>query len=568
MAREYDHLVSADAGGLAPWARARRQHAMSRRSRRGAVHRGRLCCCWSSRRGAPRRCSSPRNASAQPPMTRRARQGRAAARRRHDRERQRQSAGRDAVGGPGQAPRRQDLARRAAPRQREADDQVVVKRPGWISWLAGKTETLHLTMITPVGQPAIALPDASAHGQPCCGCKFADPVRPSPTAHPRAPQRQRARRRRKQSVVAPRSTAPAGSIVVSRRRRAPGRPSSAAAGQLVPRRAQRDRGREPGARAPRSRPTTPITLTFSKPVVQGARAPSPPVVAAHPGHLAHAQRPHDRVPARGLRLRPRRPRHGRAAQRRQLVGGQQSGRSREGSWTVPGGSTLRLQQLLAQLGYLPLQLQLRRHSGRGRRRRRTEAARQPAAGQLQLALPEHAGGAQELWSPGASATMTKGAMMAFEDDHGLTADGDRRARRVEGADQRGRRRAQVDVRLHVRDGQRGQPRDPEHSGTTARPSCHGLVNTGIPSAPTATGTYPVFEHLRRCTMSGTNPDGSTYNDPGVPWTSATSTAATRCTASSAASTASRRASAASRCRTPRPPTVYPYTPIGTMVNVA
>jgi lipoprotein-anchoring transpeptidase ErfK/SrfK len=46
-----------------------------------------------------------------------------------------------------------------------------------------------------------------------------------------------------------------------------------------------------------------------------------------------------------------------------------------------------------------------------------------------------------------------------------------------------------------------------------------LVNTGIPAAPTATGTYPVFEHLPVTTMSGTNPDGSHYSDPGIPWVS-------------------------------------------------
>jgi peptidoglycan hydrolase-like protein with peptidoglycan-binding domain len=48
---------------------------------------------------------------------------------------------------------------------------------------------------------------------------------------------------------------------------------------------------------------------------------------------------------------------------------------------------------------------------------------------------------------------------------------------------------------------------------------HGLVNTGIPSAPTGKGTFPTFTHLRSTTMSGTNPDGSHYSDPGIPYTS-------------------------------------------------
>jgi lipoprotein-anchoring transpeptidase ErfK/SrfK len=46
-----------------------------------------------------------------------------------------------------------------------------------------------------------------------------------------------------------------------------------------------------------------------------------------------------------------------------------------------------------------------------------------------------------------------------------------------------------------------------------------LVNTGISVAPTATGTYPVYERFITTTMSGTNPDGTKYADPGIPWVS-------------------------------------------------
>ena len=38
-------------------------------------------------------------------------------------------------------------------------------------------------------------------------------------------------------------------------------------------------------------------------------------------------------------------------------------------------------------------------------------------------------------------------------------------------------------------------------------------------SPTAQGTFPTFTHLRVTTMSGTNPDGSHYSDPGIPYTS-------------------------------------------------
>jgi hypothetical protein len=46
-----------------------------------------------------------------------------------------------------------------------------------------------------------------------------------------------------------------------------------------------------------------------------------------------------------------------------------------------------------------------------------------------------------------------------------------------------------------------------------------FVNTGVSSAPTASGTWPVYERFTVTTMSGTYPDGGTYSDPGIPWVS-------------------------------------------------
>ena len=45
------------------------------------------------------------------------------------------------------------------------------------------------------------------------------------------------------------------------------------------------------------------------------------------------------------------------------------------------------------------------------------------------------------------------------------------------------------------------------------------VNTGAPGADTVDGTFPVFEHVTSSRMVGTNPDGSHYDDPDVPWAS-------------------------------------------------
>jgi hypothetical protein len=74
-------------------------------------------------------------------------------------------------------------------------------------------------------------------------------------------------------------------------------------------------------------------------------------------------------------------------------------------------------------------------------------------------------------------------------------------------------------------------------------------NTGVPAAPTELGTFPVFEHLASTTMSGTNPDGSHYDDPGVKWVS---------TPQSLGCVELPEASAKK---------VWPYTPIGTLVTI-
>jgi lipoprotein-anchoring transpeptidase ErfK/SrfK len=45
------------------------------------------------------------------------------------------------------------------------------------------------------------------------------------------------------------------------------------------------------------------------------------------------------------------------------------------------------------------------------------------------------------------------------------------------------------------------------------------VNTGISAAPTQAGTYPVYVRYLVTTMSGVNPNGQAYSDPGIPWVS-------------------------------------------------
>ncbi len=111
--------------------------------------------------------------------------------------------------------------------------------------------------------------------------------------------------------------------------------------------------------------------------------------------------------------------------------------------------------------------------------------------------------------------MTRGALMAFENDHGIAADGVAGPvvwRTLIGAVLSGRHTTFGYTFVSVSTS--SQTLTLWHNGRTVIGSTP--VNTGIASAPTATGTYPVFEHLPVTTMSGTNPDGSHYSDPGIP----------------------------------------------------
>jgi peptidoglycan hydrolase-like protein with peptidoglycan-binding domain len=181
------------------------------------------------------------------------------------------------------------------------------------------------------------------------------------------------------------------------------------------------------------------------------------------------------------------------------------------TFTVAAGSTLRLQQLMAQLGYLPVSFTPARP----------------------LTAPQEAAQAQEgsfgwrwsepaslvgLWSAGAANPITRGAVMVYESQHNMKTDG------VAGP--------AVWQQL-LADAASGTidpaPYDyvyvsktlPEtttvYSNGTAVYSTR--ANTGVAAAPTASGTFPVYLRYKVTTMSGTNPDGSKYVDPGIPWVS-------------------------------------------------
>jgi peptidoglycan hydrolase-like protein with peptidoglycan-binding domain len=184
---------------------------------------------------------------------------------------------------------------------------------------------------------------------------------------------------------------------------------------------------------------------------------------------------------------------------------------------VAAGSTLRLQQLLAELRYLPLTFT---PDGAEPNTAAAQAAMafDPPSGSFSFRFDSTPAPLASLWSPGKDSPMTRGAVMAFENVHHLAIDG----------------LAGPAVWTALLRDAVSRTADPQPYSwawaTMTRPETLHIwqdgrfvltanANTGIPAAPTPTGSWPVFARYRSQTMQGTNPDGTHYRDPGVPYIS-------------------------------------------------
>jgi peptidoglycan hydrolase-like protein with peptidoglycan-binding domain len=182
-------------------------------------------------------------------------------------------------------------------------------------------------------------------------------------------------------------------------------------------------------------------------------------------------------------------------------------------------SRLRLSELLSQLGYLPVKWAP--YAG-GRMAGQAASARTGLAAQIAMAYSPPAGrfswdkgypaALRGQWRPGAPNLLVTGAVMAFESQHGMPADGVASPAvwsALFTAARRGRdNRHGYTYALASKSG-------PEtltvwHDG---RVVLRSLANTGIPVAPTVDGTFPVYLRFRFQIMTGVNPDGTPYADP-------------------------------------------------------
>ncbi len=182
-------------------------------------------------------------------------------------------------------------------------------------------------------------------------------------------------------------------------------------------------------------------------------------------------------------------------------------------FSVAQGSTLRLQQLLAQLGYLPLSFTPATQPSS------PQQEADPQQGTFNWRWADQPQALTSLWTPGTYNVITKGAVMSFEDQHGLTTDGLAGPQvwgDVLAAAEAGATDPNTYDYVYVQ-------RVPEPESVTVYQN--GSVtyetpaNTGVAAAPTASGTFPVYIRYQVTTMRGTNPDGSKYVDPGIPWVS-------------------------------------------------
>jgi peptidoglycan hydrolase-like protein with peptidoglycan-binding domain len=270
----------------------------------------------------------------------------------------------------------------------------------------------------------------------------------------------------------------------------------------------------PGARRADGR--DPVRVTFSAPVAAGS--PQPSVTPSVPGTWQSAGDTLMFTPtvpfSASTRITVTIPAGVRSARGSLLA------RPMTAQFTTKPFSSLALADVLGQLGYLPgswqqLNLGMRIASWLGS----TQAG---LAGELQLAYNPPPGSMNvgqgypaslaALWQPGSYNPVLRGAVMAFQSQHNMTINGD-----VTGALWSALLKAASTGQNNVNGytyaiASKSSPETLTiwHNGAVV---LHTLANTGIPSAPTVDGTFPVYERFVNTIMSGTNPDGSHYSDP-------------------------------------------------------
>ena len=194
------------------------------------------------------------------------------------------------------------------------------------------------------------------------------------------------------------------------------------------------------------------------------------------------------------------------------------------TFTTGKFSEVRLEQDLTQLGYLPVTWAPSSGTPPPVTNLNAQyyAAYAPPQGTYtwQTGYPAYL---ESMWKPDAASQILRGAVAAFQADHGLLDD--MIAENQDGLIVTGsighrlwttmfKALASNDMNKHGYTYAIASQHYPEtltvwHNGTKI---FHHLANTGIPVSPTAVGTDPVYIRYQSQIMKGTNPDGSQYAD--------------------------------------------------------
>jgi lipoprotein-anchoring transpeptidase ErfK/SrfK len=183
------------------------------------------------------------------------------------------------------------------------------------------------------------------------------------------------------------------------------------------------------------------------------------------------------------------------------------------SFAVAAGDTLRLQQLLAQLNFLPVAF-----VPSGPPPSPADLA-QDQAGTFTWRWPGQPAELTSQWTQGTEDMITKAAVEAFETQNAIGVDGIA-GPAVWTALINDTINHKVDVTPYVYVVvNKVVPQNLTLWNNGVAQYVGIPVNTGAPGADTVDGTFAVFEHVRYSEMKGTNPDGTTYDDPNVPYAS-------------------------------------------------
>ncbi len=193
------------------------------------------------------------------------------------------------------------------------------------------------------------------------------------------------------------------------------------------------------------------------------------------------------------------------------------------NFQVAAGSETRVEQMLAELNYLPFTFDpTTPFPGKVTSALEAESSTadtvntSPLAGALSWSWSSVPATLSAQWQPGRPNVLDRGAIMAFESDHNMKMDGVAGSS-VWSALLTAIAARQVDPNPY--DYLVASESSPENLKVyrNGQVIYSTLANTGVPGATTQQGTFPVYERFKSTEMKGTNVDGTKYDDPDIPW---------------------------------------------------